>query len=78
MPKLTFDLTTRGVCSFCATRLSLLMNINSKIKQSYFACRVSAISPDAMAVAADEAVKSLTQPFALSTVTWMIYEIFIN
>ena len=29
MPKLSFDLSTRGVRSFCATRLLLLMNINS-------------------------------------------------
>ena len=29
MPKLSFDLSTRGVRSFCATRLLLLMIINS-------------------------------------------------
>ena len=35
---------------------------------TYFACKISAIRPDAAAVAADDAPKSPTQPVLLSMV----------
>ena len=46
--------------------------IIAKVYQTYFACRVSAIKPEAIAAAAEVAPKSCTHPLLLSMLIYTL------